>query len=186
MSHLFFEHTHVPNGKGVLPKEPETAWASCSQSSLKRELFQIIRQRTAPPQCPEQLALQEQTLVVYNSAPFQNTVLCWDGFLRKTPLENSHFGSSFLHAIFPLYLIMDHTSWNKYWVAFKRQVKTTAISEKQHLAFSLYQELKLQPTGISETYSIRKLKKNSDIKNPLAKFHSQKLFQQLWSEIQCN
>lgn len=159
MSHLFFEHTHVPNGKGVLPKEPETAWASCSQSSLKRELFQIIRQRTAPPQCPEQLALQEQTLVVYNSAPFQNTVLCWDGFLRKTPWENSHFGSSFLHAIFPLYLIMDHTSWNKYWVAFKRQVKNTAISEKEHLAFSLHQELKLQPTGISETYSIRKLKK---------------------------
>lgn len=67
---------------------------------------------------------------------------------------------------------MDHTSWNKYWVAFKRQVKNTAISEKEHLAFSLYQELKLQPTGISETYSIRKLKKNSDIKNPLAKFHS--------------
>lgn len=86
-------------------------------------------------------------------------MLCWDGFLRKTPLENSHFGSSFLHAIFPLPLIMDHTSWNKYWVAFKRQVKTTAISEKEHLAFSLYQELKSQPTGIPETYSIRKLKK---------------------------
>lgn len=68
-------------------------------SSLNRELSQIIRQRTAPPRCPEQLDLYEQTLVVYNSAPFQN-VLCWDGlFLRKAPLENSHFGWSFFYTL---------------------------------------------------------------------------------------
>lgn len=137
MSHKF-KHIYIANVKRFLTNESENAWVPC-RISLKRALFQIVRQMTAPPHISwATWFIWALLYFIIQHLSKYNIVLGW--ILRKenTIPENSHFGSSFLYAIFPLYLILIYnTSWNKYWVALERQVKNTAISEEGQWTFGL-------------------------------------------------
>lgn len=133
-----FKHIYIANVRRFLINESENAWVPC-RISLERALFQIVRQMTAPPHISwATWFIWALLYFIIQHLSKYNIVLGW--ILRKenTIPENSHFGSSLLYAIFPIYLILIYnTSWNKYWVALKRQVKNTAISEEGQWTFSL-------------------------------------------------
>lgn len=133
-----FKHIYIANVKRFLTNEYEDALV-LGRLSLKRAFFHIVRQRTAPPHISwATWFIWALLYFIIQHLSKYNIVLGW--ILRKenTIPENSHFGSSLLYAIFPLYLILIHnTSWNKYWVALKRQVKNTAIFEEEHWTFGL-------------------------------------------------
>lgn len=119
---------------------------------------------------PEQLDLYEQTLVLFNSAPFQN--MCWDGFfLGKTPLQRilileHHFYILSPQCILSIFITL-------YEINTGLPVRREKYSSFWETAFGL------QFTARAEIRDHRDFQgqfdqkyKNSDVKNPLAKFNS--------------